>query len=259
MVKTFKKLPNESVVVKMRKMEWTKKLVVAALVCGTATASLDARAALKKDEPKSVDLTSIILNKVFTSIGRPNFKARLDFSMGSKGMSIKDLSGKVQLPFRKAIRDIPLTPADPSAGNGELGQVLPYLDLETENLVVQWTVDAVPSQSGHKTLVNTIEFLNRKGQHAALVAKANSEVTDYVEITLYRIQFDFAGIEQDVGKVTVDGTCSASQSDYDVFRDGVIGTTPVTCKFSGYVYKEKDEYNFNLIYDSKNDSNSSVE
>lgn len=210
---------------------------------------------------KKVDLTTVVLNHLFSSIGRPHLEFRLDFKFTSNRNAIHALNGRFDIPFIKPVQPIPLTESQSNEeDSSDLGRVRPYLNLDTQGLNIQWTVDT-HSRGGHQVLSNDIQFINKKGQSVPLIVTARSELTDFIQISLYGIRLEFSGIEAETGKVSIDGSCNASQiSSSDLNSDSVnfekknavrLGRVPVTCSLQGYVYKNKNDYEFNLVYDNR--------
>lgn len=202
-----------------------------------------------------LDLIALILNRVFSSIGRPRFEFRLDFKIAPKKKQIQNLNGRFEFPFRQSVKAIPLTSATTGDDSTEFSRVLPYLDIESQDLTVQWSV-ATFYRGGHQVLSNDIIFLDKNGQSVPLIMTTRSELTDFLQISIHGIYFEFNGIEPENGKVTVDGKCVATQFFYldqrsTDFRAGKVGDLPVVCGFQGYVHKNKDDYEFNLTYDSR--------
>jgi|GEM_PF-5003089 len=212
---------------------------------------------------KKVDLTTVILNHLFSSIGRPHLEFRLDYKFTSNRNTIHALNGRFDIPFIKPVQAIPLTENETSEGDSsDLGRVRPYLDLDAQGLNIQWTLET-HSKGGHQVLSNNIQFINKKGQYVPLIVTARSELTDFIQISLYGIRLDFSGIEAEAGKVIIDGSCDASQlSSSDLNSESVyfekrnsvkLGRIPVTCSLQGFVYrnKGKNDYEFNLVYDNR--------
>lgn len=201
-------------------------------------------------EPR-VDLVGLILNRVFSSIGRPHSEFRLDFRFGSKKTEVQAFKGRFEIPFTQAIQSIPLVQTKKSVEPSDLSPILPYLDLDTEGMTVQWTVDTL-SKGGHQILSHDIRFLNPQGQLIPLVIITRSELTNFIEISIEKVHFEFSGMGSDTGKVTVDGHCDATQYSYqDHHIQSRIGDIPVTCSLHGFVSKDRETYDFNFIYDSR--------
>lgn len=197
-----------------------------------------------------VDLIGLILNRVFSSIGRPHLEFRLDFRFGSKKTEIQEFNGRFEIPFTQAIQTIPLVQTKKSDGASDLSPILPYLDLDTEGMTVQWIVDT-SSKGGHQLLSHDIRFLNRQRQFIPLIVTTRSELTDFLQISIDRVHFEFSGMDSDPGRVTVDGNCDATQYLVD-FKSSRIGDIPITCSLHGFVSKDRETYDFNFIYDSRN-------
>lgn len=193
----------------------------------------------KTAEP-TFDLTTFILNQVFSAIGRPNFQTRIQFSFGSDGNSLDELTGRVQLPFTKALNGIPLV-GDPTSvkdqNSAAVKQVAPVLDINTKNLVVQWDVNAFP-EHGKEIISNLIQFQTKDGRAATLVGTVHSPLVDYYQLSVSSIKIDLAKGEQN-GRFQVEGKCEASQEVVDI-ATGKLGRIPVVCKLEGYVTESGD-------------------
>jgi hypothetical protein len=197
-------------------------------------------------QAKPVDLTALLMNQLFASIGRPNFQARFNFSFGSKGSNLKELSGKFQVPFTRSISGVPLA-GQGSGSHSDVDQVAPVLDVNTKDLVVNWSVNS-HLERGRKIISNFIQFQTTSGRGAALVGTVHSPVAEYLQISVSAVKIDIEEGEEN-GTFEIEGQCDSTQVVVNI-STGKADEVPVLCKLVGSVNSGKGDYDFNFTYDS---------